>query len=368
GAARALGEQEDVVRIMTIHSSKGLEFPVVFMAGMARTFNMADVRKPYMLDKEYGFASKYVNAEKRISYPSLPQIAFKRKKKMEMLAEEMRVLYVGMTRAKEKLYLTATLKDALKKVDQWNDDASNREWLLKDYERAAVSSYIDWIGPALVRHQDGSELRITKTLDALLPEEITGHPSLWKISLISAEEMKRMETEVGMDEDDILEKVQKGALVPNTSPFAEEIKSRLDWEYSFSKAAVHRSKQSVSEIKRQREIADEQSGTDLVTHFKKSIVKRPKFMQEKQLSPAERGSAMHMVMQHVDLTKEVNQESLQEQLTWMVNNELLTPEQAGVIDKNLIVQFFNSNLGLRYFNAKTINREVPFTLSMHARD
>ena len=92
GAARALGEQEDVVRMMTIHGSKGLEFPVVFIAGMSRNFNMMDIRKSYMLDKDYGFAAKYVNVEKRISYQSLPQIAFKRKKKMEMLAEEMRVL------------------------------------------------------------------------------------------------------------------------------------------------------------------------------------------------------------------------------------------------------------------------------------
>jgi ATP-dependent helicase/nuclease subunit A len=115
GAARALGEQEDVVRIMTIHSSKGLEFPVVFIAGLSRNFNMSDIRKPYMLDKEYGIAAKYVNIEKRISYPSLPQIAFKRRKKMEMLAEEMRVLYVALTRAKEKLYLIGTLKDADKK-------------------------------------------------------------------------------------------------------------------------------------------------------------------------------------------------------------------------------------------------------------
>ena len=368
GAARALGEQEDVVRIMTIHSSKGLEFPVVFMAGMGRTFNMADVRKPYMLDKEYGFASKYVNAEKRISYPSLPQLAFKRKKKMEMLAEEMRVLYVAMTRAKEKLYLTATLKDAMKKIDQWNDTASNTEWLLKDYERAAVSSYIDWIGPALVRHQDINELTISETVNALIPEEITSHPSLWNISLISAEEIKKMEIEADIEEDHFLEMVQKGELVPAASPYAEEIKSRLEWEYSFSNASVHRSKQSVSEIKRQREIADEQSGTDLVSHFKKSIVKRPKFMQEKQLSPAERGSAMHMVMQHIDLTKSVSQESIEEQLTWMINKELLTPEQAEVIDKNLMVQFFESDLGIRYFKAKTISREVPFTLSLPARD
>lgn len=367
GAARALGEQEDVVRIMTIHSSKGLEFPVVFMAGMARTFNMADVRKPFMLDKEYGFASKYVNAEKRISYPSLPQIAFKRKKKIEMLAEEMRVLYVAMTRAKEKLYLTATLKDALKKIDQWNDAASNTEWLLKDYERAAVSSYIDWIGPALVRHQDATELRSVGEGNALIPEDITSHPSLWKISLISSEDIKNKEIEVGIKEDQFLEMVQKGEHVPATSPFVEEIKVRLDWEYSFPNAATHRSKQSVSEMKRQRETADEQSGTDLVKHFKKSIVKRPKFMQEKQLSPAERGSAMHMVMQHVDLTKQVSLDSLQAQLNWMVNNELLTPEQAEVIDKKLIVEFFQSELGNRYFHARLINREVPFTLSMPAR-
>ncbi|MDR7239916.1 helicase-exonuclease AddAB subunit AddA [Neobacillus drentensis] len=368
GAARALGEQEDVVRIMTIHSSKGLEFPVVFMAGMARTFNMADVRKPYMLDKEYGFASKYVNAEKRISYPSLPQIAFKRKKKMEMLAEEMRVLYVGMTRAKEKLYLTATLKDSLKKFDQWNDVVSNTEWLLKDYERAAVTSYIDWIGPALVRHHDANELRLGSMGNVLVPEEIRNHPSLWKVSQISADEIKKKEIDAGMKEDQFLELVQKGEHIPTTSPFLDEIKSRLDWEYSFPNAAVHRSKQSVSEMKRQREMADEQSGTDLVKHFKKSIVKRPKFMQEKQLSPAERGSAMHMVMQHVDLTKSVSQDSLQEQLTWMLNNELLTPEQAEIIDTHLIVQFFQSELGNRYFKARSINREVPFTLSMAARE
>ncbi len=80
---------------------------------------MMDLRKSYLLDKEYGFAAKYVNVEKRITYPSLPQLAFKRKKKMEMLAEEMRVLYVALTRAKEKLYLLASVKSFQKKMDKW---------------------------------------------------------------------------------------------------------------------------------------------------------------------------------------------------------------------------------------------------------
>ena len=368
GAARALGEQEDVVRIMTIHSSKGLEFPVVFMAGMARQFNLSDIRKPYMLDKEYGFAAKYVNIKKRISYPSLPQIAFKRKKKMEMLAEEMRVLYVAMTRAKEKLYATATLKDALKKIDQWNDVSSNTKWLLKDYERASANSYIDWIGPALIRHQDCSELRTRGEVNILVPSEITNHPSSWNFSLLNAEEIKKQELTLEMEQDHFMEMVQKAEPVPVESLFAEEIEDRLTWEYSYPSAAIHRSKQSVSEIKRSREIADEHSGTELVRHFKKTISKRPKFMQEKQLSPAERGTAMHMVMQHVDLSRPISEESIKEQLEWMVNNELLTPEQAEVIDSKLIVQFFHSELGQRYFHAKAIHREIPFTLSLPANE
>ncbi|GHH98525.1 helicase-exonuclease AddAB subunit AddA [Neobacillus kokaensis] len=368
GAARALGEQEDVVRIMTIHSSKGLEFPVVFMAGMARNFNTTDMKKAFMLDKEYGFAAKYVNAEKRLSYPSLPQIAFKRKKKMELLAEEMRVLYVAMTRAKEKLYLTATLKDATKALDQWNDVVDHPRWLLKDYSRAAAASYLDWIGPALVRHQDCEVLRAFGEINPLVPEDIIKHPSSWKISIISADDITNEESAPELNADDFMQLVEDEKEVLVTSPFTDEITARLSWQYSFQNAATHRSKQSVSEIKRQREIADEQSGTDFIQRFKKPILKRPKFMQEKALSPAERGTAMHMVMQHVDLTKPVSSQSISDQIQTMIHHELLTDEQAEVIDANLIAQFFRTELGQRYFQASNVHREVPFTLSLMANE
>ncbi|WP_286231231.1 helicase-exonuclease AddAB subunit AddA [Neobacillus mesonae] len=368
GAARALGEQEDVVRIMTIHSSKGLEFPVVFMAGMARNFNTTDMKKAYMLDKEYGFAAKYVNAEKRLSYPSLPQIAFKRKKKMELLAEEMRVLYVAMTRAKEKLYLTATLKDAAKAFDQWNEAQDHREWLLKDYSRAAASSYLDWIGPALVRHQDCEELREAGKINPLVPKDISHHRSSWEISLLTVDDIKHQDLTPESETDDHIQLVKEQKAVAVTSSFAEEITERLSWQYSYQNAAVRRSKQSVSEIKRQREMADEQSGTELIRRFKKPILKRPKFMQEKALSPAERGTAMHMVMQHVDLTQAVSAQSISDQIQSMMQQELLTPEQAEVIDANLIAQFFNTELGQRYFQASALHREVPFTLSLMAHE
>ena len=101
GVARALGEKENVVRIMTIHSSKGLEFPVVFSPGTARQFNFMDLRKNYLFDRTFGFATNYVNPDKRITYPSLFHMAILRKKRLELVAEEMRILYVALTRAKE---------------------------------------------------------------------------------------------------------------------------------------------------------------------------------------------------------------------------------------------------------------------------
>jgi ATP-dependent helicase/nuclease subunit A len=329
---------------------------------------MADIRSTYMLDKEYGFATKYVDPEKRISYPSLPQLAFKRKKKMEMLAEEMRVLYVAFTRAKEKLYLVGTLKDAEKNIEQWSEVASHSEWLLMDFKRAAASSYLEWLGPSLYRHQDCSGLTRSGTDIKQIPEDIRCHSSSWKITMMKAEEIKQQILIHEIEEDHYFEKVQKTEPVPVESIYKEEITSRLTWEYAHPNATHNRSKQSVSELKRAREMSDEQSGTDLVRKFKKSILKRPKFMQEKSMSPTERGTAMHMVMQHVDLTKEVSVGRIKEQVESMVINELLTPEQAKIIDAKLITQFFTTELGKRYFQAEKLYREVPFTLSLPAQE
>ncbi|MDP4085057.1 MAG: helicase-exonuclease AddAB subunit AddA [Bacillota bacterium] len=368
GAARALGEQEDVVRVMTIHSSKGLEFPIVFMAGLSRNFNMMDLRKSYLLDKEYGFATKYVNPVKRISYPSLPQLALKRKKKMEMLAEEMRVLYVALTRAKEKLYLIGTLKDAEKQIESWNDSAANTDWLLKDYERGAAKGYLDWIGPALIRHRNGSQLRDSEAEVPMVMKEIFEHSSEWEMIKINAEDIQKQEINEEHTSHSFLEAIQKSGIVPIQSSLKEEVTSRLTWRYLYSDASIHRSKQSVSEIKRQREMADEYSGLDLVRKFKTATLSRPRFMQEKSLSRAERGTAMHLVMQNVDFSKKITVEEINNQLIWMVEKELLTTEQAQVIDSLNIVQFFESPLGKRITNAKTLHREVPFTLVLPAKE
>ncbi|KON68117.1 ATP-dependent helicase [Peribacillus butanolivorans] len=361
GAARALGEQEDVVRLMTIHSSKGLEFPIVFIAGLSKQFNMMDLRKPYLLDKDYGFAAKYVNSELRITYPSLPQLAFKKKKQLELIAEEMRVLYVALTRAKEKLYLIASISDAEKMQHNWASNATHGDWLLKDYVRAGAKSYLDWIGPSLVRHRDFQGA-------AGLGWEMESHPSNWSISVIPSEELAVLDDEEALAQEQLLEHVQKSEKVEMVSEFSQDIKEQLKWEYPEHEASVHRSKQSVSELKRQYELKDEQSSTELLRKFKRPITKRPTFMQEKSLTPAERGTITHLVMQHIDLSNEITIQSIQQLMVELIQRELLTDEQKEAVNPDTIVDFFDSDIGQRMQKAQSIRREVPFTMSLPAKE
>lgn len=368
GAARSLGEQEDVVRIMTIHSSKGLEFPVVFLPGLARQFNFQDLNQFFMLDKEFGLAAKYVNAEKRISYPSLPQLAFRRKKKLEMLAEEMRVLYVALTRSKEKLYLLASVKEMEKKLAGWSEQLANTNWLLPEYERVSAKCYLDWLGPALIRHKDCEPLR-RSALDPAVPFEIMNHPSVWKIKLIEDWELQnksglKPETDSAVD---YMELVYRGKTIPLQSAKKEVVQNLLNWRYPYQASAVHFAKQSVSELKRARELADEHSGKELLG-LTKPILTRPRFMQEQTLTPAERGTAMHMVMQHIDLSIPVTEMSIAELLDEMVQKELLTEEQKQAVDIVPIVAFFQTELGKRMLKARKVVREIPFSTAFPAKN
>ena len=364
GAARALSEQEDVVRMMTIHSSKGLEFPIVFVAGLSRQFNLMDLNQPYLLDKEFGFSSKYMDPEKRISYPSLPQLAFKRKKRLETIAEEMRVLYVALTRAKEKLYLIGTVKDADKSINQWKSAVRHPDWLLPDFERAKALSFMDWIGPALIRHRDCAHLHSDGGDSLTMPPEINGHPSCWKLDVIPKSQFLIIESEDEREDNDWQEKVEAGSSVEKESMDKEEVFKRLSWRYPFSEAAALPSKQSVSEIKRMFEVQDEASSDRMVRKIQKPVFRRPKFLQAEKLTPAEIGTAMHMVMQHIPFSEVPDEKSIQGLLEELRRKELLTEEQAAAIDRAKILAFFQSGIGKRVLNADEVHREVPFSMAV----
>ncbi|MCA1030972.1 helicase-exonuclease AddAB subunit AddA [Bacillus timonensis] len=367
GTARALGEQEDVVRLMTIHSSKGLEFPVVFVGGLARNFNMMDLNKAYLLDKELGLGSKYINPKLRISYPTLPMMTIKKKMKLELIAEEMRVLYVALTRAKEKLILMGTVRDINKRLEKWESTLTNDQWILDDYDRMQAKSYIDWIGRALIRHHDCELLR--KTDEAYqLPSDIVHHPSRWKISLKDGSEYTDIALAKQDREDEILQALRVNQPVPIRSDFHQEVNERLNWKYTHQSATSHRSKQSVTEIKRQREAIDEHSDVTLMSNMKAPLADRPRFMQKKSLTAAERGTAMHMVMQHMNLNEDIHEQSVREQVAKMVHDELITQEQAEVIDVESVLTFFVSPIGKRLCKASDVRREVPFSLAIPASE
>ncbi|KZZ84558.1 helicase-exonuclease AddAB subunit AddA [Bacillus sp. SJS] len=356
GAARALGEQEDVVRIMTIHSSKGLEFPVVFTAGLARQFNMMDMNKSFLLDKHLGFGTKYIHPELRFSYPTLPLLAMKKKLKIELLSEELRVLYVALTRAKEKLFLVGTVKDREKALLSWKRALSNRDWLLPDGDRLQAKSYLDWIGPALTRHSSAIELH-----EGEAPEsELAEHPSRWKVQFVHQSELLEPDAQREEMELKIMEALSERKPIPLTTPWSEEVEKELSWVYPHLASSHQSSKQSVSEIKRMQSFKDEFSEQPPAKEGT-VIYDRPKFLQQKMLTAAERGTAMHAVMQHLPLGGPVTRDVVLSTVDDMRRRELLTEEQADIIEPESIVSFYSSEIGQKMQHAKRVLREVPFS-------
>lgn len=367
GTARALSEQEDVVRLMTIHSSKGLEFPVVFAAGLGRNFNMMDLNKSYLLDKELGFGTKYIHPQLRISYPTLPLIAMKKKMRRELLSEELRVLYVALTRAKEKLFLIGSCKDHQKQLAKWQASASQTDWLLPEFDRYQAKTYLDFIGPALARHR---ELEALAGNGAPAHADISGHPARFAIQMIHSYDLLDDDLEERMEEkSERLEAIRRGEPVPGSFAFDEKAREQLNWTYPHQEVTQIRTKQSVSEIKRKREYEDEYSGRAPVKPADGSILyRRPAFMMKKGLTAAEKGTAMHTVMQHIPLSHVPSIEEAEQTVQRLYEKELLTEEQKDAIDIEEIVQFFHTEIGGQLIGAKWKDREIPFSLALPAKE
>ncbi|HET7615771.1 MAG TPA: PD-(D/E)XK nuclease family protein, partial [Bacillales bacterium] len=323
-----------------------------------------------MLDKELGFATKRIDPEKRISYPTLSMFAAKRKAEMEMLAEEMRVLYVALTRAREKLYLVATDKKTLKTLTSWTQVNAHPEWLLPDFLRANAKTFLDWIGPAVIRHRAG------KALLDLLGEphhamaEVASDASTWQLSVVSAGQLAAAESERLHDRAETGQLIRSRQPVPVESPYKEQVHERLSWGYSWEKSVNRMAKQTVSEIKRQREHFTNVEGSDtsLIRSFRSSIAERPKFMQATTLTASEKGTAMHTVMQHLDFRSPVTADFVAATIDRLVVDEIMTEGEAGVVDIAAIVQFFETDLGQRVLQAEQIEREVPFSFAIPAAE
>ncbi|MGM0897765.1 MAG: helicase-exonuclease AddAB subunit AddA [Bacillota bacterium] len=344
GTAKSLSEKENVVRLMTVHKSKGLEFPVVFFAGTGRPFNEMDFHKPYLFDQQYGLAVKAVNPDTRIEYTSLPYLAVKEMKQLQMKAEEMRVLYVAMTRAKEKLYLTASVKDIDRLLEKWK--TASGDVLLPDFKRSRAKSYLDWVGPAVSRHPDAGALHAGG--------ELLEHHSRFHIDIVET---------VSLEEPQLLPDAQKDC--PKADDDAELIRSRFDFVYPHQAAVEKRSKQSVTEMKRLQLLQRADEPESFIQNYQPKAQKkaphRPDFLMDRKLSAADVGTAVHTVMQHVPLERRMSLEEIRQFLDELVGREILTHEEAQAVKAEEIEAFFHSGIAGRLMGAEAVKREVPFT-------
>ncbi|NLT95567.1 MAG: helicase-exonuclease AddAB subunit AddA [Clostridia bacterium] len=359
--AKALSENEDVVRIMSIHKSKGLEFPVVIVAGLGKEFNFSDSRDDITLHKDLGLGPVFIDPEKRIKYPTIAKLAIDNKIKFETLAEEMRILYVALTRAREKLILVGSVRNLEKKAEDWAQGAQSGERIADSYLIKA-KTFLDWIGPALLKHPDCQGLRELAKVEEL---PLISDDSSWKIHFKREESFGEHSEEIAATQD-MLEHIKRLDPVEVNPDYYEQIDKRLNWKYRWQKLVTKGAKVSVTEIKhkfRQLELEAEESKPY------QGFGRRPVFMQKKRgLSPAERGSAYHAVMQHLDLKADITPDYLADLLLSLKNRQILSEPQIEVIDVGVIEKFFQSPLGKRMQKAADIRREIPFSLALPAHE
>ncbi|MGI9952518.1 helicase-exonuclease AddAB subunit AddA [Moorellaceae bacterium AZ2] len=365
--AQPLGEKENVVRLMSVHKSKGLEFPVVIVAGLGSRFNFRDLYQSTLIHKELGLGLEWVDPEKRLAYPTLLHLAVRDRLKREALAEEMRILYVAMTRAREKLILVGSMRGGEEALRGLCRRSGSEDIQLPASSLASARSYLDWILPALARHRDGEKIRRRAGRPGASPA-LLQDPSSWEIHLWGTRDLAGPEEPEAGGTPGALPALLRLEPIPVTGPCREEVVRALDWSYPYRACISRPAKVAVSDVKRPgEELFSAEEVT--VRPYLPRVTRQPRFVVEtEKLSPVEVGSAFHLVMQHLDLRGDLEPTGIARQVQALVEREILTPEQAAAVSCSKIANFFKTDLGRRLLTARSVRREVPFTLGLPAAE
>ncbi|MEG0377497.1 MAG: helicase-exonuclease AddAB subunit AddA, partial [Eubacterium sp.] len=337
-----LSEQENVVRIMTIHKSKGLEFPVVFLSGVGKRFNKRSNSGRILFHKELGICPEYVNLELRARTSTLARNICIAKNETEMLSEEMRLLYVAMTRAREQLVVVGTIKNKEKKWSQWTKP-------LQLYQLKKASGLLDWIMLSLVSETEQGRME-EESLNNL------EYPS-FNIHFYKAEEsLKKHQND--WPENEALE---IKTLV--NKQIEKKVNERLGFVYKTAELDELPGKMTVTEIN------DLEVSGLKTAEIPERIIKPAFLMTEAEdYSAAERGTALHFMMQNLQLEKlrpvqgnwDNLLEVLEEERRRMIGHELIQAPLAKTIEIKHIGNFIESPLGRRLLSAPIVKREIPF--------
>lgn len=366
-SAKLIGENEDVIRIMSIHKSKGLEFPVVFLCNSHKKFNMQDLNDNILLHQDIGFGPTIMDTTRKIKYSSIAKDTIKLKMKQETLSEEQRILYVALTRAKEKLYITGRSKDFTKYVQDKNKvlemyESENIKLDAKLMKKA--NSYLDWIMYVYLFNQ-GRTITL-KGESYKLSDIITLNVSNKK-DLLKALAKEEVVEQIDLKEK--IEQILKNKSEEENKKSEQALKELLEWKYDYIVDTTLPTKSSVTKIKQEKIKLEEMlKGIESEeVEYKKSYT--PKFMQEdKKISSAEKGTLVHLCIQRLDERKDYELKDIQNMILNLVEKEIITQNEADAIDVNLIYQYTKSQLFEELRQAKEVHKEQPFYINIPAKD
>ena len=398
--ANVVTEADDVVRLMTIHKSKGLEFPVVFLSGVQKKFNTMDFNSPLLVDKNGGIGLKGYYPDIRVSYPSMPWLYCKSIKSDAMKAEEQRILYVALTRARDKLFLTGYINKEIKKekgvgAHIKHAALTQTQALGADLIKAG-NSYLHWLLIAFARHLDGgAPLRNIIELEGETNFDLLDRQCQVKVEIHDGSLYGDLDYKADVDETTINTVRVLGKV--NDVALPEEIVQRFAFTYPNLVAAKTTAKISVSELKRRFaerdaeavsatdvsmqqkpviscDITEDTTGENAIldtsiptisgTELADSVFGRKPLAiaaADEVVTGAQWGTLMHEAMQWLPV-KKYTQKSMTDMLDSLQAEGKFSDEERSLLSDRSLYGFFNSDLGQRLIASKRVERELPFSM------
>ncbi|KAF1301151.1 helicase-exonuclease AddAB subunit AddA [Enterococcus sp. JM9B] len=361
---------ENAVRVMTIHASKGLEFPIVFLLDMSKNFNNQDFTRDYIFEERLGAGIQYIDPDRRVRYETMPYQAIQQLRLKKAFSEEMRKLYVALTRAEQKLFLVGSYKDRTDALKKWREALSQKELVLNPVLRMKKTNILlNWVGMSLMRHpemetifSEASERQFTVSSDAHFKIQWWNQEQI-STALQTIEEKPTLILASASSEEGVLPKLQQ----------------RLEYQYPFEKAPMTTSYQSVSEIKRIFDDPDNLDDARLTWQstqekavfqqyrYTEERLSRPQFIEQTATDAASVGTATHTTMQMLPLTQKPTAESIEDFIQQLVSCGTLDITVAKKIDRESLLWFFGTPLGEQLLaNSGKVKREQPFAMLKNA--
>ena len=354
GEANVEEEQADTVRLMTIHKSKGLEFPVVFVAGMGKRFNMQDINSRVVLNSKFGVGLEVVDLKQRTKRASLLKKTIRQEEKLDSLGEELRVLYVAYTRAKEKLIITGTMSNLEKKQAEYESVQEESDMKFDFLRLSKATTYWDFVLPAVLRAPRSVPLRL-KVLN--MYDIIAGQAETQVKSQIERSVLEDWDTERVYDEE-----------------MHENLRNQFAYRYPHENSQTRKLKFSVSELKKRIYLQESGEMEDSEQLYEETELQPilPKFMEEEvPLTGASRGTAYHRALELLNFAEDYDTEKLKNCLRKFTEDGKMTDEMRKAVCIRDFLKFLQTDSGKRMQACAKQNRlfkEQPFVLGVPATD